>query len=351
VAGERMITNLERVPPGWGGSDEPGADGLTIWDVADPEDPKVLGIWKTGAAGTHRNYYDGGRYVHAAAALPGFVGNSYAVIDIDDPANPRMIGQWWYPGQNAAAGETFSLEDQAKSTGGRSAHEHGSIFLHGGPYRSGNRVYCPWARGGLIILDIEDVTQPRFVSKLSVYPPLGSSLGVHTAIPLPERNLVLINDEALREKRGDPVNYAGIVDISDERDPVLISLFPVPQVPSDAPPGFFGRGGRFGPHNQHQPQGQECLAPIEKYAFLPYFNGGLQAFDISDPVNPRIAGYWIPDEPATRRGPQPSVLVAQTEDVIVDRRGYIYVSEKNSGISMLEFSPMEESPRPHFQVP
>jgi hypothetical protein len=338
VAEDRMITNLERVPPGWGDSSSPGADGLTVWDLDDPENPKVLGTWVSGATGSHRNFYDGGRYVHAATTLPGFVGHVYGVIDIADPTNPTLVGKWWYPGQNAAAGEVFSTSDQAKNSGGRPAADL-AIFLHGGPYKHGDRVYCPWARAGLVILDVSDVTQPELVSVLSVYPPLGSTVGVHTAVPLPDRNLVLINDEALNERRGDPANYAGVVDISDEQNPVLVSLFPVPEAPPGAPADFFMRGGRFGPHNQHQPQGQSWLGGVDDHVFLTYFNAGVQVFDIADPLSPRVAGYWIPDDPVSRRGPQPSTLVAQVEDVLVDRRGYVYVSEKNSGISVLMFDP------------
>jgi hypothetical protein len=39
-----------------------------------------------------------------------------------------------------------------------------------------------------------------------------------------------------------------------------------------------------------------------------------------------------PDDPKERRGPIPSTLVHQAEDVLVDRRGVIYMSEGNSGI-------------------
>lgn len=334
VAGERMITNLEHVPAGWGQEGEPGTAGMTIWDVSDPEDPTVLGIWRTEARGTHRNFYDGGRYVHAAASLPGFQGNIYAAIDIADPENPQLVGKWWYPGQDiGGAGGLRAGGHEAFET--QRAYSGSGIFLHGGAYRSGNRVYCPWANAGLVVLDIDDITQPRLVSNLLVHPPLGNSMAVHTAVPLPERNLVLINDEALKERRGDPPNFAAVVDISDESNPVLISLFPVPQPPDGAPADYFSRGGRFGPHNQHQPQGQSCLAPVDGLVYLTYFNAGLQLFDITDPLSPKIVGFWIPDEPSARRGPHPSVLVTQVEDVIVDRRGYIYVSEKNSGITVL----------------
>jgi hypothetical protein len=50
-------------------------------------------------------------------------------------------------------------------------------------------------------------------------------------------------------------------------------------------------------------------------------------------------GYFIADDPMERRGPLPTTLVHQAEDVIVDRRGVIYVSEKNSGIHIMAFEP------------
>ena len=129
-------------------------------------------------------------------------------------------------------------------------------------------------------------------------------------------------------------------DVSDERDPVLISLLPVPSAPRGYPvPSFCSKGGRFGPHNQHQPQGQPCLQPVGDLVYLTYFNAGLQVFDISDPYAPRIAGYYIPDDPTSRRGPLPADLVTQCEDVLVDRRGYAYVTDKNAGVTVLHFEP------------
>jgi hypothetical protein len=335
VADGKMVTSLEPVPDGWGGGgDEAPEEGIVVWDVADPEDPKRLGQWRTGNRGTHRNFYDGGRYVHTAASLPGFLGRSYAVVDIDDPTDPRMVGQWWLPGQNQAAGETFSAVDEHKRSTGRPQPTE-ALGMHGAPYRVGDRVYCPWSRGGMVILDVADITAPRWVSTLSAYPPLGSTVGMHTVIPLPDRGIAIVNDEALAEKRDEPLNFAGIVDLADETDPVLMSMFPLPRRPGGTPKDYFMRGGRFGPHNQHQPQGQPSLAPSGDLVYLTYFNAGLQVFDISDPRFPEISAYYIPDEPTSRRGPKPTDLVVQVEDVLVDRRGNIFISEKNSGITVL----------------
>lgn len=55
IAQGRMITSQERIPPGWGDAPGPFGEGFVIWDLADPEDPKPLGHFNTGGAGTHRN--------------------------------------------------------------------------------------------------------------------------------------------------------------------------------------------------------------------------------------------------------------------------------------------------------
>ena len=74
---------------------------------------------------------------------------------------------------------------------------------------------------------------------------------------------------------------------------------------------------------------------------LAYFNAGLQIYDISDLHDPHIIGFFIPDDPKERRGPIPAKLVHQAEDVLVDRRGVIYMSEGNSGIYILTHNPSQ----------
>jgi len=60
----------------------------------------------------------------------------------------------------------------------------------------------------MVILDIADKHHPRQVSTLPVYPPLGSTIAVHSAVPLPGRDVVVINSEALREECDEPAGYA-----------------------------------------------------------------------------------------------------------------------------------------------
>jgi hypothetical protein len=223
VADGTMITALEHPPPGLTIGD-PAApqDGFLIWDVREPDRPQLLGQWVSGAAGTHRNFYNGGPWVYATSSLPGFEGQVLAIVDIADPANPKTAGTWWHPGQHKAAGETYTPEDQRRLTAGRPYPQHG-LSLHGGAYALGDRAYCPWMRGGMVILDIADKHHPKHVSTLPVYPPLGSTIAVHSAVPLPGRDVVVINDEALRENCDEPASYVATVDISDESDPIMMA--------------------------------------------------------------------------------------------------------------------------------
>lgn len=322
VADARMVTALEAIPPAWGGdAGRPHESGVYIFDIRDPETPTLAGQFRTGGTGTHRNYYDGGRYVHLAAGLEGYTGNVYQVVDIADPADAREVGRWWLPGQWKAGGES-----------GAAPH----TSLHGGAYVVGDRAYLPYGGAGLVILDVGDLARPRLVSRLPFSPPFPFQIGVHTAVPLPERRLVLVNSEAIAEDCREPIGFAGLVDVSDESAPRLISYFPLPAPPPGSPWGnFCERGGRFGPHNVHQPQGQPALAPIEDFVHLTYFNAGLRVIDIADARLPREVAWFVPPDPTRRRGLLPRTLVAQSEDVLVDARGYVYVTDKNHGLYVL----------------
>ncbi|MEY2661362.1 MAG: hypothetical protein RLZZ123_2534 [Pseudomonadota bacterium] len=74
----------------------------------------------------------------------------------------------------------------------------------------------------------------------------------------------------------------------------------------------------------------------ENLVFLTYFNAGLRVYDISDARKPKEIACYIPSDPEVRLGPLPkSGLVTQSEDVLVDARGHIYVSDKNRGVCIL----------------
>jgi len=59
--------------------------------------------------------------------------------------------------------------------------------------------------------------------------------------------------------------------------------------------------------------------------------------DLTDPRQPTEIGYFLPPEPTERIGVLPKTLTSQTEDVLVDARGNIYITDKNEGLWVLRY--------------
>jgi hypothetical protein len=321
TADGKMVTALEKIAPGWGGDpNAPNDEGVLIWDLADPLDPRQLGQFRTGGTGTHRNFYAGGRYVHLAAGMPGYTGNIYVIVDISDPTRPVEAGRWWVPGQYKDQGESADP----------------AVSLHGPPYVVGNLAYLPYGAAGLVILDISDVSHPKQVGRLGFSPPFLKNIGVHSVLPLPQRGIATVNSEAIAEDCQEPLNHASVVDISNPAEPVLLAVMPLPEPPPGAPyQDFCAKGGRFGPHNVHQQFANPFVEHRHDRIYLTYFTAGLRIIDLSQPRRPREIGYFLPPEPTRRIGVLPRTLTSQTEDVLVDSRGYIYITDKNQGLWVL----------------
>ena len=329
-AGERMVVGLSAIG---GGRDfdpsRPYAGGFYIFDLEDPVDPRLLGHWES--VGTHRNYYDDGQYVHATAEMEGYEGQIYVIVDVSDPTNPFEAGRWWGEGQHVAGGESFP--------------EGVGNSMHGPAMPVGDLVYLSYGNI-LAILDISDPTSPMEVGRLAFTPPFlggalpGAGISVHSVLPLPERGIAIVNSEAIAENCQEPLNHVSIVDISDPSNPTLISIFPVPEPPPGSPfSNFCEKGGRFGPHNLPNIPHSNAAHEQGDILFLTYFNAGVRAYDISNPRLPKEVGYFIPPDPFVRYGPLPRTrLVTQTQDVFVDRRGYIYITDRNHGVWILRYT-------------
>lgn len=56
LAGDTMVTALEKILPGFGGDPDALCDeGALIWDISDPINPRQHGHLITGGTGTHRH--------------------------------------------------------------------------------------------------------------------------------------------------------------------------------------------------------------------------------------------------------------------------------------------------------
>ena len=333
VAEGKMITALQALGAGlppersklWGyDPSKPFGEGILIWDVTSPADPELLGHFHTNGNGTHRNYYSGGRYVHLAANMKGYVGNIYVVVDILDPRNPVEAGRWWYPGQWLEGGE---VQDEVPGVP--------RLGMHGPATVVDNLAYISYGLSGCVILDISDLTDPKMIGHLSIGS-FGSFVGNHTFLPIPERKIAIATTEPALEHGQDPAHFVATVDISDPRKPRFMALFATPLPEKGlAFSNYTHKDGCFGPHNLHHPNFNPFHAPITHILHQCYFNAGLRIWDISDPHAPLEAGYFVPENPKVRRGRMPITLATQFDDVLVDNRGYAFVTDKNYGLFVL----------------
>jgi len=138
----------------------PGRSGVTVIDVKDPRAPKVVGLLREkGAVGA-------GETIHAASGIlaasvyaqvrpdtPNPKDNGWlAVYDVSDCAKPRLMLEYKWP-----------------------EHVH-TITVSPNGRRIYGTVLSPFTgEGGIQVLDIADRTKPRFLGKLGVTRPDGST--------------------------------------------------------------------------------------------------------------------------------------------------------------------------------
>jgi len=297
VSGDIMLVNLERYR-----SKEKQPTGLKIYDISRREKPKEIAFFQTNG-GVHRFTFDG-TYAYISAHIEGYIGRIVMIVDCKDPTRPQEVGRWWMPGQWTGGGETPAWS-------GRHHRCH-----H--PIRSGNRLYVSYWHGGFVILDIEDMGKPRFVSGLDWSPPYITP--THTALPLPfplhGRRIMLAADEDVAKTAPGPPSFLWLVDITDERHPVPISTFQVPGVNGDPQPEFTGC---------HQP----CERVTGPEIPVAWFAHGLRIVDVANPHAPREVAHFLPDPPAGHAR-------VSSNDVEVDGRGLFFVIDRGRGLHILE---------------
>ena len=176
----------------------------------------------------------------------------------------RMSGKYWLPGMNAAA---------ERSPIGRFRRPLG---LHH-PIVHGDTAYCSWRDAGLAVVDVADRANPKLVVHKTWFPPLSG--GTHNALPLPDRDLLIVVDEAVLDSEQDGRSTFGC---STTRSGTIQSASRPSR--SDRPRLYGKLGGHFGPHNIHEnwPNGFQSSELI----FATYQNAGLRAYNISNPFQP-----------------------------------------------------------------
>jgi len=302
LANGLLVVNYEQYPYRIG---VPERTGLGVYDVTrEPGDPQLLAFMPIRGLGVHRMWFAGDgsrgdRYLYASARLDGYRNRVLITVDMGEADRPAISSTWWWPGQRQ--GDPESLP------------EDNDIGAHH-VIRQGERAYGGYFDKGVVVYAVRDPGSLELISSLAW--PEGGHSHTHTALPLGERKLLVVTDEAIEPNcEGAPKNVH-VVDVSDERHPREISRFPVPDG------DYCARGLRFGPHNLHE--NRPGTFQSDRIVYVTYFNAGLRVYDTSDPLQVREIACYVPEAPPG----QPSI---QFNDVLVTSDRLVFVTDRVRG--------------------
>jgi hypothetical protein len=291
--------------------------GISVYDISVPHSPRKIGFMPVDGGGIHRIWYTGGRWAYASALLDGFTDYIFITVDMADPTRPREAGRFWLKGMNTAAGETPLWPS------------HRRYGLHHAIV-AGDIAYAAWRDAGMVLIDVSNKHVPKQIVHKNWSPPYGG--GTHNCLPLPDRDLIVVLDEAVLDNLEDGLKHVWIMDAREPNNPVSISTLPTPNEID-----YSKKGGHFGPHNLHENRPGTFVS--SELIFATYQNAGIRAFNISNPYRPEEVAAFVPPAPERLMDHRPNrPRVIQSCDVFVDASGLIYTTDYNTGLCILEMA-------------
>ena len=308
VGDDLLYVNAERLP-GEAGKD--ARPGLMIFDVSKPDAPRQVGFYDMPGCGPHRFGIDHDRQI---ALLPcdaeGWKNRVIWTLDLKDPLKPEPISIWGLPWQR----------EEGAAPGNEPRPADRDCTMHGPPIIRGDRMFGAFWGGGVAIIDCSDLSDMSLVGHVSWAPPFpGRS---HTICPIGDRPYAVVIDEGKGgEKLWDSM-FMWIIDMREETKPIQIANF----IPDREK--YFHRPGRFGAHNIVETIPAD--GPWANTVFLTYFNAGLRAVDVSDPLQPKEIGCYVAEVEEGK--------AIQTTDIGFDERGLLYIIDRGgAGMHILEY--------------
>lgn len=310
VGDDILYVNSERL----GGEKGVGArTGVFIFDISKPAEPRQVGFYDMPGNGPHRFGVDNKRQLaFFPNAAEGWKNRVIWTVDVRNPLKPEVVSIWGLPSQK----ESGSSNEQDPIT------SEVVCTLHGPPMIRDNRMFAAFWGGGVAVIDCTDLRDMSLIGHVRWSPPFVGA--THTAWPVGDRPYLVVTDEARGRQKFWDSQFMWIVDIRDEANPIPVSTF----FPDREK--YFHRPGRFGAHNILENIPSE--GPWKDLVFLTYFNAGLRAVDVSDPLRPREVGYYMPALPTGQEA-------IQSNDIGADEHGRLYLIDRwGAGMHILEYT-------------
>ena len=265
--------------------------GVSFHDVSDPRNPRFLSFLQTRPNGSTHGFEIDDRYAYVCANFPDTAApisqnQGIAIIDYNDARNPVLVSRVHFTGN--LVGEPRGPMDDKNPDGTNQVNQCHEIHVHHG------RLYVAWRDIGAVIIDIEDRTQPKVISRLDYVPPYnGGSLGAaHTFMPvvpmghMGHPKIAVLTDEIF----SCPPGFGRIVDISYLENPLFMTTYRLPHVDDN----YNRATGKF-----ECPEGQQSIhhvaLDLQSTGLIhqSWYDQGLRAWDISNPYLPREIGYYV----------------------------------------------------------
>lgn len=321
IVDDTMLVAYQSQEPG-----QPGA-GMGVYNISNPEEPRQIGFMDLSgpySRGCHCLWWVEGNYAHLSTGAADFQPRNpkddqfYMIVDVSDPTRPQEAGRWWFPGTREGDDEPMPARHPQFDAGHRL--HNGNVY----PERP-DRAYCAYMDSGVVILDIADRANPKMVSHINYAPPFPGF--THTVLPLFQRDLMVVTQEAVQLNGADYPKLIWMMDIRDETKPVIISTFPMPDTED-----FFQRPGRFGAHNVYENQPGPTCGFSDRYIYGTFFNAGVRVYDTLNPFQPQEVAYFVPE----REDEAPANGI---NDVYVDETGLLYAVDRlKGGLYILELT-------------
>jgi hypothetical protein len=250
--------------------------------------------------------YYGGDYLFVATAPDNSFTNQpykttlwaagHAAYDVSDLTAPKLLSTWWVPGTRA--GEEADSEYLATNPRwDNKTSWFGSrmgIFMPRSQESGYKYGYAAQGGQGFFVLDVSDPTNIHHVGWCHLPMSVAGTEGDNVdTTQVEETGQVYVSGYPMNTDCYEPAKEIYQIDVTDPTAPKVVRVLPRPLPPSDAPiTDYAQRRGSFGPKrsgyfvNTGTPHGK-----IVPYAF---YSGGLQIFDVSDPDDPKIGGYFVP---------------------------------------------------------
>lgn len=309
-----------------------GFRGLAVYDVTDPEQPRLLSTLDSGefTQGVHDivgAVRPDGTVVVAVTVMQSYLHTDgelgdWRLIDISDPTDPKQIADWDYRA-------TLSADDPGLAD--IDLHTHSTTLAD-----DGSSAWVAVWDAGLILLDLATPDEPTIAAHVPIGD--GEDGNVHSIAYDPETGLLIRNDEDLQWQPEDEAGGAwGAQTVYDASDLSAVSSLATyaPEL-SDLSDGVPVAPGY---HSVHQ------LVLDGGLEFVSSYSDGLRIVDVSDPATPtEIASFVPPAVPDPQhhflgQGRGADFAMVWGVDVV---DGLVYLSDMHTGLWIVEMATEDE---------